>query len=284
MPENQHPTLTDRDGPSTNVATSETETDHRGGAPDTGQQNDAARRMKGAGAREQQPEPDAKLLDSVDTARAALLETEGEEAVGSFVRHRVDGPLALSLQFECLLDGYPGWLWTASLVRTEGGEPTVLETELLAGEASLLAPPWVPWSERLAEYRAQQKEAALQEQRAEEENAAGDARDGPDGGESEQDRASAHGGSASATSEEKTAHDTSDHGDTSDQDPGGVASASSENETDGEAAGTDEKSDSENAVQESAERGDDENRSRRSPRRRRRNSRRRRPRGRRRGD
>ena len=48
----------------------------------------------------------------------------------------------------------------STIARVDDGEPTVLETELMPGEAALLAPEWVPWSERLADYRAAQDAAA----------------------------------------------------------------------------------------------------------------------------
>ncbi len=67
----------------------------------------------------------------------------------------------VSLRFENLLAGYPGWFWTVSLARLDDDEPTVLEVELLPGDGALLAPDWVPWAERLADYQAAQ--AALAE-------------------------------------------------------------------------------------------------------------------------
>jgi hypothetical protein len=43
----------------------------------------------------------------------------------------------------------------------------VLETELMPGEGALLAPDWVPWSERLEEYRAAQAAAGEPDETAE---------------------------------------------------------------------------------------------------------------------
>ena len=50
--------------------------------------------------------------------------------------------------------GYPGWHWTVSVAELPDAAPTVLEAELLPGDGSLLAPDWIPWSERLDDYRA----------------------------------------------------------------------------------------------------------------------------------
>jgi hypothetical protein len=106
------------------------------------------------------PQADEVLLGSVALAQRALLEVTAPETVGSIIGHVVDGEHVLSLHFASDLAGYPGWHWSVTLARTEGDEATVLETELLPGERALLAPEWVPWSERLADYRAAQAAAA----------------------------------------------------------------------------------------------------------------------------
>jgi hypothetical protein len=93
---------------------------------------------------------DATLLAAVDLARAALMEITDDDAVGEVIGHIDEGDLVISLLFDCLLSGYPGWRWTVSLARVDDScDPTVLETELTPGDDSLLAPEWVPWSDRL---------------------------------------------------------------------------------------------------------------------------------------
>ncbi|MRX44132.1 DUF3027 domain-containing protein [Agromyces kandeliae] len=121
---------------------------------------------------------DDVLLDAVDLARGALLEVTAAQSVGSVVGHVAEGEHVLSLHFAADLPGYPGWHWSVTLARVEGADPTVLETELLPGEQALLAPEWVPWSDRLAEYRAAQAAAA-----AEAESAEGDDEDDADADE-----------------------------------------------------------------------------------------------------
>jgi hypothetical protein len=104
------------------------------------------------------------LLAAVDVARAALIEITPEETIGAPVGHIVEGDRVLSLLFECTMRGYPGWHWTVTLARTDDdAEPSVLETELMPGENALLAPDWVPWSDRLADYQASQEAARLAE-------------------------------------------------------------------------------------------------------------------------
>ncbi|MCD5346441.1 DUF3027 domain-containing protein [Agromyces sp. H3Y2-19a] len=105
---------------------------------------------------------DEVLLASASLAQRALLEVTAPETVGSVVGHIAEGEHVLTLQFAADLAGYPGWHWSVTIARVDDAEPTVLETELMPGEHALLAPEWVPWSERLAEYRAVQAAAAAE--------------------------------------------------------------------------------------------------------------------------
>ncbi|MGI9822471.1 DUF3027 domain-containing protein [Agromyces sp. Marseille-Q5079] len=105
-------------------------------------------------------EPDQVLLDAVDLARRALLETTAPETVGSVIGHIAEGEHVLTLHFASDLSGYPGWHWSVTLVRVDDAEPTIVETQLMPGDGALLAPAWIPWSERLADYRAAQAAAA----------------------------------------------------------------------------------------------------------------------------
>ncbi|WP_431799122.1 DUF3027 domain-containing protein [Microbacterium kunmingense] len=106
------------------------------------------------------PEPDPRLLEAHDLALAALREITPADTIGEPADYRVEDDGVVSLRFENRLHGYPGWFWTVSLARVEDAEPTVLEVELLPGEGALLAPEWVPWAVRLAEYQAAQAAAA----------------------------------------------------------------------------------------------------------------------------
>ncbi|HEY6800812.1 MAG TPA: DUF3027 domain-containing protein, partial [Agromyces sp.] len=121
---------------------------------------------------------DDVLLASVDLARRALLEVTPAETVGSVVGHLVEGEHVLTLLFASDLSGYPGWHWSVTITRVDEGDPTVLETELMPGESALLAPDWIPWSERLADYRAAQEAAAAAAAAAGEEAGEGAADEG----------------------------------------------------------------------------------------------------------
>ena len=93
----------------------------------------------------------------IDIARATLLEITPEASIGEFLGEVREEDGSITLRFASALAGYPGWAWTVSLAHVEGEEPTVLESELMPGDGALLAPDWVPWSERLAEYKATQE-------------------------------------------------------------------------------------------------------------------------------
>lgn len=108
---------------------------------------------------------DERLLAAHDLALAALREITPEAGIGEPAGYVVEGDGVVSLRFRTRLAGYPGWFWTVSVARVEDAEPTVLEVELLPGDGALLAPEWVPWAVRLADYRAAQ--AALAAEAAE---------------------------------------------------------------------------------------------------------------------
>lgn len=106
------------------------------------------------------PESDERLTGAHDLALAALHEITPVSTVGPAAGYVVEDDGSVSLRFENRLPGYPGWYWTVTVARVDDAEPTVLEAELMPAEGALLAPEWVPWAERLAEYRAHQAELA----------------------------------------------------------------------------------------------------------------------------
>lgn len=125
--------------------------------------------------------PDPKRF--LEVARAAAVENAGEKAISKFVELIDEGDGAFSFVFEAKLEGYQGWLWSVTLFDSGDAAPTISEVVLLPGEQALLAPAWVPWSERLADWKALQVEleaqAALEAQEAAE-NAEGEDEDETD--------------------------------------------------------------------------------------------------------
>lgn len=104
--------------------------------------------------------PDELAAATRELALAALHEITPASTVGPYADHRVEAEGVVSLRFQNRLPGYPGWFWTVTVAQVDDTEPTVLEAELMPGDGALLAPDWVPWAERLAEYRAHQAELA----------------------------------------------------------------------------------------------------------------------------
>lgn len=97
-------------------------------------------------------------------ARAAAVDAHGELAVGDFVGVLQENQdQVLTYLFASKVKGYPDWTIGATLF-IDGAEATVSEVFLAPGEGSLVAPKWVPWSERLADYKALQ--AALEAEAA----------------------------------------------------------------------------------------------------------------------
>ena len=108
-------------------------------------------------------EADEVLAGVIDQARSSLELITPADTIGEPLGYIVEGEHVLSLLFDCLMTGYPGWRWTVSLSRVDGdAEPQVLETELTPGDDALLAPEWVPWSDRLADAKVAEELAAAE--------------------------------------------------------------------------------------------------------------------------
>jgi len=105
-------------------------------------------------------EPDPALAAAVELARQAAIELAGTDVgvveagsptaqVGVHLGVRAEAERSVTHNFACALPGYLGWHWAVTLVRAPDGVPGVAEVVLLPGDGALLAPAWVPWSERL---------------------------------------------------------------------------------------------------------------------------------------
>ncbi len=95
-------------------------------------------------------EPDQACADAVDLARAAAEADAGPGQVGPHVGIEVEGDRIVTHLFTCLGAGYVGWRWAVTVTRASRSKTvTVSESVLLPGPDSLLAPDWVPWTERV---------------------------------------------------------------------------------------------------------------------------------------
>lgn len=94
--------------------------------------------------------PDAVLVAAVDLAREAAETVARPGSVGDHVGSTMQGERLITHFFAALDPGYVGWTWAVSLARVPRGKvPTVCEVDLVPGDGALLAPPWVPWEQRL---------------------------------------------------------------------------------------------------------------------------------------
>ncbi len=93
---------------------------------------------------------DAACIEAVDVARAAAIDVARADLVGEHLGHDVEGERVVTHFFDCTTEGYRGWRWSVTVARASRAKVvTVDECVLLPGPEAILAPPWVPWDERL---------------------------------------------------------------------------------------------------------------------------------------
>jgi hypothetical protein len=93
---------------------------------------------------------DAIAAEAVDLARAAAEDTSRPEFVGDHIGMVPEAERVVTHYFACLDPAYRGWRWAVSVVRAaRAKQATVSESVLLPGDDAMLAPEWVPWSDRL---------------------------------------------------------------------------------------------------------------------------------------
>ena len=93
---------------------------------------------------------DEALAAAVEFARDAVVTEVGSDRVGEHLEVAMEDDRLATHLFDCTSPGYRGWRWAVTLARTpEALAPTVCDVVLLPGPDALVAPPWVPWSERV---------------------------------------------------------------------------------------------------------------------------------------
>lgn len=138
-------------------------------APDGAQDDDAlteatVERVEPAGQSErprETREPDAVLVAARDFALAALKELVEAEDIGEEHRVVADDELLVTHLFASTRRGYRDWQWYVTLARVPGSEqPTVCESGMLPAQGALLAPEWVPWSQRVRDSDHEQAQSS----------------------------------------------------------------------------------------------------------------------------
>ena len=93
---------------------------------------------------------DEALAAAVEFAHDAVAAEVGADRVGEHLEVAMEGERLATHLFNCTSPGYRGWRWAVTLARTPGVQsPTVCDVVLLPGPDALVAPAWVPWSERV---------------------------------------------------------------------------------------------------------------------------------------
>jgi len=105
-----------------------------------------------------EPNPATRLVHAQEQARAAAVEeaaadmgrASAESAVGEHQDALVEDPGTLTHFFAATQGGYRGWCWSVTLAAPDDDGPvTVCEVVLLPGPDAVVAPPWVPWEQRI---------------------------------------------------------------------------------------------------------------------------------------
>ncbi len=94
--------------------------------------------------------PGSELYEAVELARQAAQTDAGDSPVGEHVGAQPEDGGAVTHLFEANLPGYRGWRWAVTVASAGPSTPvTVSEVVLLPGPDALVAPPWVPWTQRV---------------------------------------------------------------------------------------------------------------------------------------
>lgn len=95
------------------------------------------------------PATDPRLAEAVELACDSAAEEAGASPVGPHVGVEPEEGAVTHL-FEARLPGYRGWRWAVTVASGGPDHPvTVSEVVLLPGPEALVAPAWLPWTERV---------------------------------------------------------------------------------------------------------------------------------------
>ena len=91
------------------------------------------------------------IFGALNMAKQAVIEDAGKrEYVGEFYSIDSDEERIATYLFEAKLPGYDGWRWAVTVAKVdEQSAPTICDVVLLPGTKALLAPNWIPYSQRI---------------------------------------------------------------------------------------------------------------------------------------
>jgi hypothetical protein len=84
-------------------------------------------------------------------AEKAAKESAPVGGVGKFLGTVDEEANVVSYRFQANMKQYLGWEWNVVVFQAKKADPTISEVVLLPGKEAIVAPDWVPWSERRAE-------------------------------------------------------------------------------------------------------------------------------------
>jgi hypothetical protein len=91
------------------------------------------------------------IFGALSIAKQAVIEDAGKsEYVGEFYSIDSDEERVATYLFHAKLPGYSGWMWAVTVAKVDDKSPaTICDVVLLPGAKSLLAPNWIPYSQRI---------------------------------------------------------------------------------------------------------------------------------------
>lgn len=96
---------------------------------------------------------DPAIAGAIDQAKeAAIIEAGNAEYIGEHLAVIMEAERLATHLFACTNPAYVGWQWAVTMASTLSGKTpvvTVTDVVLLPGPEALVAPAWVPWSERI---------------------------------------------------------------------------------------------------------------------------------------
>ncbi|TDD49307.1 DUF3027 domain-containing protein [Kribbella antibiotica] len=93
---------------------------------------------------------DTVCVAAVEPAREAAIVEAGAAQIGAHLGHLVEGERLVTHYFASAHPGYKGWRWAVTVTRASRAKTvTVNEVVMLPGDAAIVAPVWVPWSDRV---------------------------------------------------------------------------------------------------------------------------------------
>jgi hypothetical protein len=94
--------------------------------------------------------PDTVLVQAVDECTTGGVDLVGTLDVGEHLGHRAEAERVVTHFFACRRAGYRGWRWAVTVARAPRlKNVTVDEVVLLPGDEAIVAPPWVPYRDRI---------------------------------------------------------------------------------------------------------------------------------------